>query len=137
MFSLTVPSGLLALNQHKLYLEQSSNVADSGAIARTKLCLRSTVRVAVQTAEIGTRQVLETVEAFPFWTIQFLYNAAIVIIDLNLSYGSETEQAHGLKVLRECLKGIGKRWRIAGASFTRLFDFLDLTIAGRILSRND
>jgi hypothetical protein len=117
LFSLTILSALLALNQHRLYLEQSSHVADSDAIARTKLGLRSTVRVAVQTAEIGSKQILKAVEAFPFWTIQFLYNAAIIIIDLDLSYGSEIEQAHGLKVLGECLKGIGKRWRIAGTSF--------------------
>lgn len=136
MFSLTVLSALLALNQHKLSLEQSSHVEDSDGIARTKLGLRSTVRVAVQTTEMGTRQILETVEAFPFWTIQFLYNAAVIIIDLDLSYGSEAEQTHGLKVLRECLNVIAKRWRIAGVPLTHYFVFFDLTIHCRILSRN-
>lgn len=110
---LTSPSTLLVLSQHRLCLQRSSSRKaehDSAVV----LALKSLTMMGVQAMEIGHPKITKCVFQFPFWTTFISYAVSMILITSVELFSSSQEQEHGIRVMKDYLYSLNKRWKIAG-----------------------
>ncbi len=132
---MTLFSGLLLLNLHRLNLEALGGYKSPES--SVVITLRSLLRMAVQTIQLGERKIVEYILDFPFWTMHFPYLSTILLVDCEDTGFNDEEKFNGLRYTKDMLIELKNRWRIGGmkASAPNLNDLADKKIQTRMLKK--